>query len=71
MSFFRAGYGVVYEPIHTPRRIGQSHVRLVRDGLRFLLIIFKIGSLYSPLKLFAPARWLTCWPDWATTRSPM
>lgn len=54
MSFFRAGYGVVYEPIHTPRRIGQSHVRLVRDGLRFLLIIFKIGSLYSPLKLFAP-----------------
>lgn len=55
MSFFRAGYGVVYEPIHTPRRIGESHLRLVRDGLRFFLIIFKIGSLYSPLKLFAPA----------------
>jgi glycosyltransferase involved in cell wall biosynthesis len=54
MSFFRAGYGVVYEPIHAPKRIGESHVRLVKDGLRFLLIIFKIGSLYSPLKLFAP-----------------
>lgn len=55
MSFFRAGYGVAYIPIHAPRRIGGSHLRLGRDGLRFFLIIFKIGSLYSPLKLFAPA----------------
>lgn len=54
MSFFRAGYSVAYVPIHAPRRIGKSHVRLVRDGVRFLLIIFKIGSLYSPLKLFLP-----------------
>lgn len=54
ISFFRAGYSVAYEPIHAPKRIGGSHIRLVRDGLRFLLIIFKIGSLYSPLKLFAP-----------------
>lgn len=58
MSFFRAGYGVAYVPIHAPRRIGGSHLRLVKDGLRFLLIIFKIGSLYSPLKLFAPAAFL-------------
>jgi len=55
MSFFRAGYGVAYIPIHAPKRIGGSHLRLGRDGLRFFLIIFKIGSLYSPLKLFAPA----------------
>lgn len=55
MSFFRAGYGVAYIPIHTPKRIGGSHLRIGRDGLRFFLIIFKIGSLYSPLKLFAPA----------------
>jgi len=54
MAFFRAGYSVVYVPIRTSRRIGQSHIRLVRDGMRFLLIIFKIGTLYSPLKLFAP-----------------
>jgi glycosyltransferase involved in cell wall biosynthesis len=58
MSFFRAGYGVAYVPIHAPKRIGGSHLRLVKDGLRFLLIIFKIGSLYSPLKLFAPAAFL-------------
>jgi glycosyltransferase involved in cell wall biosynthesis len=54
MAFFRAGYSVVYEPIHAAKRIGKSHIKLVRDGLRFLLIIFKIGTLYSPLKLFLP-----------------
>jgi glycosyltransferase involved in cell wall biosynthesis len=54
MAFFRAGYSVAYVPIHAATRIGKSHIRLLRDGLRFLLIIFKIGTLYSPLKLFAP-----------------
>lgn len=55
MSFFRAGYAVGYVPIHAPRRVGNgSHLRIMRDGVRFLLIIFKIGSLYSPLKLFFP-----------------
>lgn len=54
MAFFRAGYSVAYVPIHAARRIGQSHIRLLRDGTRFLLIIFKIGTLFSPLKIFAP-----------------
>lgn len=54
MAFFRAGYSVAYEPIHAAQRIGQSHIRLLHDGMRFLLIIFKVGTLYSPLKLFAP-----------------
>lgn len=55
MSFFRAGYAVGYVPIHAPKRVGNSsHMRIVRDGVRFLLIIFKIGTLYSPLKLFFP-----------------
>lgn len=54
MSFFRAGYSVAYIPIEAPKRIGKSHIRLVRDGMRFFLIIFKIGTLYSPLKLFLP-----------------
>lgn len=55
MAFFRAGYSVAYEPIHAARRTGRSHLKPLKDGARFLLIIFKIGSLYSPLKLFAPA----------------
>lgn len=54
MCFFRSGYAVGYEPIHTPRRIGKSHIKPVRDGIRFLLIILKIGTLYSPFKLFLP-----------------
>jgi len=55
MSFFRAGYSVAYVPIHSPRRSsGASHIHPLRDGLRFLLIIIKIGTLFSPQKLFLP-----------------
>ena len=54
MSFFRAGHAVAYVPIVAGRREGKSHIRVMRDGVRFLLIIFKIGTLYSPLKLFLP-----------------
>jgi len=37
--------------------VGQSHIRPIRpirDGIRFLLIIFKVDTLYSPLKIFLP-----------------
>lgn len=54
MSFFRAGFGVAYVPVSMPPRIGRSHIRPLRDGVRFILIIIKIGTLYSPLKLFLP-----------------
>lgn len=54
MAFFRSAYAVAYEPIPVATRVGKSHIRPLRDGLRFLVIIFKIATLYSPLKLFAP-----------------
>ncbi|MBI3441704.1 MAG: glycosyltransferase family 2 protein [Proteobacteria bacterium] len=54
MSFFRAGHSVAYVPIVAGRREGKSHIRVMHDGVRFLLIIFKIGTLYAPLKLFFP-----------------
>lgn len=54
MAFFRAGYSVCYCPIVASAREGKSHIKPIRDGIRFLLIIFKIGTLYSPLKLFVP-----------------
>ena len=54
MAFFRAGYLVKYLPITVLKREGKSHINIMRDGVRFLLIIFKIGTLYSPLKLFTP-----------------
>jgi glycosyltransferase involved in cell wall biosynthesis len=52
MAFFRAGYSVAYLPIVAQTRLGKSHIKVFRDGIRFLLIIFKIGTLYAPLKLF-------------------
>ncbi len=54
MAFFRAGYSVAYMPIQTEERLGESHISLLKDGVRFLLIIFKVGTLYSPLKIFLP-----------------
>jgi glycosyltransferase involved in cell wall biosynthesis len=56
MAFFRSAYPVAYVPVRVDRRVGtSSHIRPIKDGVRFLLIIFKIATLYSPLKLFAPA----------------
>ncbi len=54
MAFFRAGYAVAYLPIEVLKREGKSHINIWKDGVRFLLIIFKVGTLYSPLKLFIP-----------------
>ena len=54
MAFFRAGYQVAYVPIQAHRRVGKSHLKPLQDGLRFLLIIFKVGTLFSPLKVFLP-----------------
>jgi len=54
MAFFRSGYSVGYVPIEANKRIGKSHIKLIKDGVRFLLILFKIGTLYSPLKIFFP-----------------
>ena len=55
MAFFRSAYPVAYVPVKVQPRLGRSHLKPVRDGVRFLLIIFKIATLYSPVKLFAPA----------------
>jgi glycosyltransferase involved in cell wall biosynthesis len=54
MAFFRSAYAVDYFPIEVATRVGKSHIRPLRDGVRFMMIIFKIATLYSPLKLFVP-----------------
>ncbi len=54
MAFFRSGYVVRYMPINVQRRKGKSHIRPFKDGARFLIIIFKVATLYSPLKVFLP-----------------
>ncbi len=54
MSFLKMGYPVAYVPVDVAQRIGKSHIAPLRDGIRFLIIIFKIATLFSPLKLFLP-----------------
>jgi len=53
MAFFRAGYSVTYIPIECEQRLGGSHINLLKDGVCFLLIIFKIGTLYAPIGFFS------------------
>ncbi|GAB3793497.1 glycosyltransferase family 2 protein [Dyella agri] len=70
MAFFRSAFPVAYLPIKAAGRVGKSHIKPVRDGFRFLLIIFKIATLYAPLKLFAPtavAFFALGWAYWAYT----
>ncbi|MGH8274484.1 MAG: glycosyltransferase family 2 protein [Gammaproteobacteria bacterium] len=56
MAFFRAGFPVRFVPVEVAARGGAaSHIRPLRDGSRFLLIILKVATLYSPLKIFTPA----------------
>ena len=54
MAFLRSGFPLCYVPIKAAERTGKSHIRPIRDGIRFMVIIFKIATLYSPLKIFMP-----------------
>jgi len=54
LSLLRAGHSLCYEPIVTAERLGKSKIKPMRDGVRFLLIIFKIATFFSPLKIFLP-----------------
>lgn len=54
MAFLRSGYPVGFLPVQASKRTGKSHIRPVRDGVRFFVIIFKIATLYAPLKVFLP-----------------
>lgn len=54
LAFLRSGLTVKYVPIKTLYRAGQSKISLVTDGIRFLLIITKIATLFSPFRVFLP-----------------
>jgi glycosyltransferase involved in cell wall biosynthesis len=54
LAFIKGGYTVTFEPIHARQRSGQSKIRLARDGAKFLMIIFKIVTLFSPMRIFVP-----------------
>ena len=54
LATVRAGHSLIYVPIRTVRRKGRSKIKLLRDGARFFLIIVKIATFFSPLRIFIP-----------------
>ena len=54
LAFIKAGYSVGFEPVNVAERVGRSKIRLVRDGVKFVLIALRIIMLFSPLRVFFP-----------------
>jgi glycosyltransferase involved in cell wall biosynthesis len=54
LAYLRSGRTIVYVPVRARKRQGKSKIKLMRDGSRFLLIIIKITTLFSPLRIFLP-----------------
>ncbi len=54
IAMFRSGFRVRYEPIVAPSRVGVSKIRPLRDGLRFMMTITRLGTMFVPLKIFVP-----------------
>lgn len=54
LAFMRAGYNVWFEPIEAGSRQGKSKIKLGSDGLRFVLILLKVITIFSPMRIFLP-----------------
>jgi len=54
LAFIKAGYNVAFEPTDARARVGKSKIRLARDGAKFFVIILKIVTIFSPLRVFIP-----------------
>ncbi|MBL8755211.1 MAG: glycosyltransferase family 2 protein [Planctomycetes bacterium] len=54
MSMLRGGWSVGFHPFQVRQRKGKSHVRLLKDGSRFFLIILRIATMFAPLRVFLP-----------------
>ena len=54
LAFLKAGYNVAFEPIAARARVGTSKIRFASDGAKFLLILLKVITIFSPLRIFAP-----------------
>jgi glycosyltransferase involved in cell wall biosynthesis len=79
LAFLKAGYNLTFEPVRARERVGRSKIRAASDGVRFLLIIFKIVTLYRPLKVFFPVAAVSfvlgvlyaAWNVWSFGKIPM
>lgn len=59
LAFIKAGYSVVFVPIAAGRRQGRSKIRFARDGAKFFLILLRIITIFSPLRIFVPVSVVT------------
>ena len=59
LGVLRGGMSVKYVPIKMrKRKTGKSNIKVVHDGVRFFMIITKICTLYSPMRVFLPVSFL-------------
>ena len=54
LACVKAGYNVAFEPVEAGTRAGQSKMRVARDGTKFVLILLRVITIFSPLRIFAP-----------------
>ena len=54
LAFIKAGYSVWFEPIDAAARQGASKIRLVADGVQFFVILLKVITIFSPMRVFLP-----------------
>ena len=54
LAFLKAGYNVHFEPVEAETRVGKSKIRLMRDGAKFFIIVLRIVTIFSPMRVFAP-----------------
>ena len=54
LAFIKAGYSVWFEPIHAGVRDGESKIRLGPDGVKFFVILLKVITIFSPMRVFLP-----------------
>jgi glycosyltransferase involved in cell wall biosynthesis len=58
LAFMKAGYSVRFEPVDAARRHGRSKIRLGPDGVRFFMILLKVITIFSPLRIFLPVSFI-------------
>ena len=54
LCFIKAGYSVLFEPVEARQRVGHSKIRLSKDGPKFLLIMLRVVTIFSPFRIFLP-----------------
>ncbi len=58
LATIKAGHCIKYVPIKASKRVGKSKIKPLQDGIRFLVILSKITTLFSPMKVFGPVSFI-------------